>query len=75
MALLAARLSLSQAREIKMFTADDARRGNDDELDERIAHAVRNNKHGNGAYLRVYADDSFRDSIAEDLEKRGFKNV
>jgi hypothetical protein len=58
-----------------MFTADDARKGNADELDERIAYAVRNNRHGNGAYLRIYHDDSFRHNIEYELERRGFKNV
>ncbi|CAM3519470.1 hypothetical protein G6L26_007555 [Agrobacterium radiobacter] len=58
-----------------MFTADDARKGNEDELDDRIAYAVRNNKQGNGAYLRIYHDDSFRHSIVSELERRGFKNV
>ncbi|MGQ4813073.1 hypothetical protein ACCZ74_12335 [Agrobacterium vitis] len=58
-----------------MFTANDARRGNEDELDDRIAYAVRNNKHGNGAYIRIYHDDSFRHSIVTELENRGFKNI
>jgi hypothetical protein len=46
-----------------------------DELDDRIAYAVRNNRSGNGAYLRIYHDDSFRHSIRTELENRGFKNV
>lgn len=58
-----------------MFTARDARRGNIDELDDRIAYAVRNNRQGNGAYLRIYHDDSFRHSIESELERRGFKNI
>lgn len=57
------------------FTADDARRGNADELDGRIAYAVRNNRHRAGAYIRIYHDDSFRYSIAQELEDRGFKNI
>ncbi|QIG69757.1 hypothetical protein EVB81_188 [Rhizobium phage RHph_I46] len=58
-----------------MFTADDARRGNEDDLDERIEYAVRNRRHGNGAYLRIYIDDSFRHNIKSELERRGFKNI
>lgn len=58
-----------------MFTARDARRGNIDELDVRIEYAVRNNRQGNGAYLRIYHDDSFRHSIESELERRGFKNI
>jgi hypothetical protein len=58
------------------FTADNARRGNDDELDGRIAYAVRNNRQGsNGAYMRIYHDDSFASRIELELEARGFKNV
>lgn len=49
--------------------------GNEDELDERIEYAVRNNRHGNGAYIRVYVEDSFFRSIVYELERRGFKNV
>jgi hypothetical protein len=58
-----------------MYTADDARQGNDDELDSRIEYAVRNNRHGNGAYMRIYHDDSFRHNIVTELERRGFKNI
>ncbi|QGZ14043.1 hypothetical protein PP939_gp206 [Rhizobium phage RL38J1] len=58
-----------------MFTANDARKGNEDELDERIEYAVRNNRHGNGAYIRIYHDDSFRWNIVGELERRGFKNI
>lgn len=58
------------------FTAHDARMGNDDELDGRIAYAVRNNKQGSsGAYIRIYHDDSFAHRIEQELEARGFKNV
>jgi len=58
-----------------MFTADDARKGNEDELDDRIAYAVRNNRQGYGAYMRVYHDDSFRHRLEMELERRGFKNI
>lgn len=58
-----------------MFTADHARRGNEDELDGRIEYAVKNNRHGNGAYIRIYHDDTFRHRIEYELEARGFKNI
>lgn len=58
------------------FTADDARRGNMDELDGRIRAAVQDRGAGpNAAYLRIYAEDSFRFTIASELEDRGFKNI
>lgn len=63
-----------------MFTADDARRGNDDELDARIEAAVRdsgyNPQTGNKfAYLRIYIEDSFCHTIRYELERRGFTNI
>ncbi|QIG68126.1 hypothetical protein EVB55_191 [Rhizobium phage RHph_Y68] len=58
-----------------MFTADDARRSDQNDLDERIEYAVRNRREGNGAYIRIYHDDSFRHRIVSELEKRGFKNI
>lgn len=57
-----------------MYTADSARRGNWDELDERIEAAVRGGGYGR-ASIRIYHDDSFRHDIRWELEKRGFKNV
>lgn len=57
-----------------MYTASDARRGNELELDGRIEMAVRNGGHGH-AYLRIYAEDSFRHRIESELTRRGFKNV
>jgi hypothetical protein len=57
-----------------MYTADDARRGNHDDLDKRIKAAVKDGT-GNSAYLRVYIEDSFIHTIEEELEKRGFKNI
>jgi hypothetical protein len=58
-----------------MYTAEDARRKDHDELDSRIAHAVKHNRHGDGAYLRIYIEDWFVDSIEWELEKRGFTNI
>lgn len=58
------------------FTADMARQLDDILLDERIEHAIKHRKAGtNGAYIRIYIEDSFRYSIQSDLEERGFKNV
>jgi len=57
-----------------MYTADDARKGNMDELDARIERAVREGG-GNFAYLRIYIEDSFVHTIKYELERRGFKNV
>jgi hypothetical protein len=57
-----------------MFTAKDARRGNQNDLDRRIEHAVKDGT-GHSAFLRIYAEDAFRYTIQEELEKRGFKNV
>lgn len=56
------------------FTADDARRGNADELDSRIKAAVREGG-PNHAYLRIYIEDAFRDTIERELEARGFINI
>jgi hypothetical protein len=59
-----------------MYTADMARKGNMDELDARIEAAVKDRDAGpNAAYLRVYIEDSFCQTIGEELERRGFKNV
>lgn len=59
-----------------MFTADDARNGDQAELDRRIKSAVEDNDAGpTAAYLRVYNDDPWRYTIKEELERRGFKHV
>jgi hypothetical protein len=59
-----------------MFTADDAASGNMDELDDRIAYAVRHNQCGyKRASIRIYIEDSFAHSIEYELERRGFKNI
>src|SRR4051812_32829677 len=43
---------------VTRFTADDARKGDDAELDARIKAAVRSRDGGpNAAYLRVYIED------------------
>lgn len=61
------------------FTANDARRGNWDELDGRIRAAVSDCGYAdNGnyfAYVRIYHDDAFRYDIASELEARGFVNI
>ncbi len=58
-----------------MYTASHARQGRQDDLDERIEYAVNNHRDGDGAYMRVYHDDSFRFTIESDLEERGFINI
>lgn len=59
-----------------MFTADIARQITiADDLDARIERSVKERKQGNGAYLRIYDDDTFRDIVKQELEKRGFVNV
>jgi hypothetical protein len=57
-----------------MYTADDARRGNQDDLDARIKRAVSDGT-GNSSHIRVYHDDPWRYTIQSDLEERGFTNV
>lgn len=58
-----------------MYTANDARNADNDDLDQRIEYAVKHFREGNGASLRIYHDDSFRYRIVEELEMRGFKNI
>jgi hypothetical protein len=58
-----------------MFTASDARRAVGDDLDERIAYAVRNNRSGDGAYMRIYIEDPWCRRIESELEARGFINI
>lgn len=59
-----------------MFTADDARRAGQDDLDRRIRAAVHENDGGNNAaYLRVYCDDPWVNEIEYELERRGFINI
>lgn len=68
-------VSLSCETSPGMYTADDARRGNQDDLDARIKRAVEGNACGSSAHIRVYHDDPWRYTIQEDLEERGFTNV
>lgn len=58
-----------------MFTADDARRHNFDDLDARIKAAVKDAGSATCAYMRVYNDDGFLPYLKEELEKRGFHSV
>lgn len=58
-----------------MYTASNARLQQDD-LDGRIEAAVKDScGNGNCAHLRIYCSDSFRWTIREELENRGFHNV
>lgn len=60
-----------------MFTADNARDSDQNELDERIRAAVKSPDGGspNSTYMRVYVEDWFCGTIQYELERRGFKNV
>lgn len=58
-----------------MFTAAHARAAVGDDLDERIAYAVRDNRSGDGASLRVYIDDPWVHRIESELAARGFINI
>jgi len=59
-----------------VYTADDARSKSEDDLDARIRSAVISNAGATrSTHMRVYCDDWFKDTIKEELEKRGFKNV
>lgn len=59
-----------------MYTVNMAAKDTEDDLDKRIQNAVQNHRHGqNGAHMRVYLDDPWFDTIKEELEKRGFKNI
>lgn len=59
-----------------MYTANDARASDENDLDDRIERAVKSRSAGPyAAYLRVYAEDPWRNTIREDLEKRGFHSV
>lgn len=58
-----------------MFTSDDARNSDNNDLDERIKYAVKNNRSGNGATIRIYCDDWFAHRIHYELSARGFKNI
>lgn len=59
-----------------MFTAKDARKTMENDLDERIKYAVENNNYiHNGAYMQVYSEDRWKDIIVQELEKRGFIDI
>jgi len=58
-----------------MFTADMARDNDQDELDQRIKQAVKYSTRRNAAYLRVYIEDPWCNTIKYELERRGFENV
>lgn len=59
-----------------MYTADMARQESQDDLDRRIAMAVRARDAGpNATYMRVYIEDSWLDNLEHELEIRGFKNI
>jgi hypothetical protein len=61
---------------MKRFTAEDARRGDDDDLGERIKRAVKERDGGpSAAYMRVYIEDPWLHRIEQELLDRGFKNV
>jgi hypothetical protein len=58
-----------------MYTADDARENDQDELDRRIRAAVKDAGGGNSTTMRVYCEDWFLGTIEYELERRGFKNI
>ncbi len=60
-----------------MFTAAKARALSTQSLDSRIEKEVQLAIAGGhtDAYLRVYIEDSFIDSIEEELTKRGFHSI
>jgi hypothetical protein len=58
------------------FTADDARKGDDSDLDERIKRAVKACDAGpTASYLRIYVEDPWASRIEQELLDRGFKNI
>lgn len=58
-----------------MFTANDAKKCQDNDLDIRIERAVKENRSGSSATIRIYSDDWFSHSITYELAARGFKNI
>lgn len=58
-----------------MFTAQDAKALQQNDLDERIEYAVKHRRQDDGAYLRVYSSDWFAHSIERELSNRGFVNI
>lgn len=60
-----------------MFTADKARALSTQSLDSRIEKEVKLAVAGGytDAYLRIYMDDPFFQSIEEELRERGFHSI
>ena len=60
-----------------MFTADDARRLQQEDLDSRIESVVKENvkENKNYGFLIVSNKDVFKDSIESELGRRGFNNI
>lgn len=60
-----------------MFTAEKARELSVDSLDARIEKEVKLaiSLGQTDAYIRVYVEDSFFNSIEEELKKRGFHSI
>lgn len=60
-----------------MFTADDARRLQQEDLDSRIESLVKEQvkENKNYGFLIMSKDDVFKDSIVSELGRRGFKNI
>jgi hypothetical protein len=59
-----------------MYTADMANDDGQEDLDNRIRAAVRDQDAGyKAAYLRIYCDDPWRYEIEAELERRGFRDI
>lgn len=58
-----------------MYTADQAREQNKDDLDRRIQEAVQEAGSARTASMRIYAEDWFAHTIAQELEQRGFTDI
>lgn len=58
-----------------MYTADQARARTTDDLDRRIQEAVQEAGSARTASMRIYAEDWFARTIAEELEQRGFTDI
>jgi len=59
-----------------MYTAEMANHDGQEDLDNRIRAAVREQDGGyKAAYLRVYIDDPWLYQIEAELERRGFRDI
>lgn len=58
-----------------MYTADQAREQNKDDLDARIEEAVKAAGSTRTASMRIYAEDWFAHTIAVELAERGFTDI